>query len=238
MKFTLALTCLWVASLAAQTAPPGSPVTTDGAASSATSNASPSASLANLERLQAAAAQTSADIDHLRIEKWKADAQSKQQARSNADSIQRNLTAALPGLIAAVRAEPQNLAAGFKLYRNLNALHDVLGSLTESTGAFGSRSDYEGLTQQYQTIGSVQRDLGESLERMATSMQLELNQLRTQLLRARQMAAPPPPPKKVVVDDTAPASKPVRKKKTPASSSGAATDQSGSTSGTAATPKS
>ena len=133
--------------------------------------------LPDLDRLQAAASQTTLDLGHLRIDKWKADAESKRQAQANADSVQRNLTSALPGLIDAVRSAPQDLTAEFKLYRNLNALYDVLVSLTEATGAFGPRSDYEALAQQLETIDSVRRNLGDALERLTSSTQSELNQL-------------------------------------------------------------
>ncbi len=94
--------------------------------------------LPDLERLQSAASQATVDLGNLRIDKWKADAESKQQARANVDSLQRNLTSALPGLIDAARLAPQDLSAEFKLYRNLNALYDVFASLTEAAGAFGS----------------------------------------------------------------------------------------------------
>jgi hypothetical protein len=239
MKFAIVLMFLSFVALAAQTTTPGSPLSTPVAGAAAAGDSSMSSFLPDLERLQAAAGQAAADISHLRIDKWKTDGQSKQQAQSNADSIRRNLTTALPALIEAMRAAPQDLASGFKLYRNLNALHDVFGTLTESAGAFGPRSDYEALTQQYQVIASVQHDLGEALERLAASTELELNHLRAEVLRAQQPAAATAPPKKVVVDDTAPVSKTAHKKKKPAvSSSGAASDESGSNSGTGTAPKS
>ncbi len=178
--------------------------------------------LPDLDRLQTAASQTKLDLGHLRIDKWKADPESKRQAQANADSVQRNLTSALPGLIDAVRSAPQDLTAQFKLYRNLNALYDVLISLTESTGAFGPKSDYEALGQQLETIDSVRRDLGDQLEQMTSSTQAELSRLRSQVRTYQQAAATAAaatPPKKVVVDDTEPAKKTVHKKKKPAASS-------------------
>jgi len=183
-------------------------------------SASMTSILPDLDKLQAAAAQLNIEIGHMRIEKWKADGESKRQAQGNADSVQRNLTSALPGMIDSVRSAPQDLNAEFELYRNLNALYDVMGSLTESAGAFGPKADYDALAQQLQVIDSVRRDLGDGLEWLTSSTQLELNQLRTQVRTLQQaVAAPPAPPKKVVVDDTQPAQKTVHKKK-PAPSSG------------------
>ena len=181
---------------------------------------------ADLDHLQTAAAQINADISHMRIEKWKADSGSKQQAQANGESIQRNLTTALPGLIANYRAQPQDLNAGFKLYRNLNALYDVMMSFTESTGAFGPRNDYEALAEQVNVIDTVRRDLADNLEGQTMQTQTEVNQLRQQVRQLQQAAVPPPPPKKTVVDNAEPVKKaPTHKKKT-----------SGSTSGSSATP--
>lgn len=173
----------------------------------------------DLDRLQAAASRATLDLQQLRIDKWKTDGESKRQCEANADSVQRNLSSALPGLIDAVRAAPQDLNAEFKLYRNLNVLYDVFASLTEATGAFGPRGDYEALGQQLETIDSVRRDLGDALEQLTSSTQSELAQLRSQVRTYQQAAAAAAaaPPKKIVVDDTEPPKKKtVHKKKKPA----------------------
>jgi hypothetical protein len=176
--------------------------------------------LSDLDKLQATASQATLDLGRLRIDKWKADGESKRQAQANADSVQRNLTSALPGLIDAVRSAPQDLTAEFKLYRNLNALYDVFGSLTEATGAFGPRGDYEALGQQLEIIDSVRRNLGNVIEQLTSSTQAELGQLRSQIRTYQQAAAAAAsPPKKVLVDDTEPAKKTAHKKKKPAATS-------------------
>jgi hypothetical protein len=187
--------------------------------------------ISNLDRLQSAASQTNIELGHLRIEKWKADAGSKQQAQANADSIQRNLTTALPGLIDNVRSAPQSVDADFKLYRNLNVLYDVLASLTESTGAFGLRSDYDALAQQLSVMDSVRRNLGDELEKLTASTQSELNQLRAQVhTMQQQQSAAATPPKKVIVDDSEAPKKTAHKKK-PAQKSGAQSSSSGTGTG-------
>jgi len=208
-----------------------------GTASSAGSN-SMTYILPDLDRLRSAATQAVTDIGSLRIDKWKTDGETKRQAQNNADSVQRNLTSALPRLIEGVRSAPQDLNAEFKLYRNLNALYDVLGSLTESTGAFGPRSDYDAMAQQLEVIGSVRRDLGDALEQLTASTQSELAQLRSQIKAQQQAAtATATPPKKIVVDDNEPAPKTVRKKKKPvAPDGGSGSGTTGSNSDNAAAP--
>ena len=216
MRFSLLYLFLTCVAAVAQT--PANVPAASARQAPAASSAPMSSVLSDLDRLQSAASQTTLDLGHMRIDKWKVDGESKRQAQANADSVQRNLTSALPGLIDAVRSAPQDLTAEFKLYRNLNALYDVFGSLTEAAGAFGPRSDYEALTQQLETIDSVRRNLGDAIEQLTSSTQSELSQLRSQIRTYQQAAAAAPPPKKVVVDDTEPPKKTVHKKKKPATS--------------------
>ena len=195
-----------------------------------------SALFSNLDRLQSAASQANADIARMHIDKWKADNETKQESQTNAGSLQRNLTSALPVLISAVRTAPQDLTAGFKLYRNLNALYDVLTSFTETAGAFGPKSDYDALAQQLNTIDTARRELGDRLESQTAQTQVELNQLRAQVRTLQQAAVPPPPPKKVVVDNADTGKKPAHKKK-PAADAASEPNSGSSTSSPAATTK-
>jgi hypothetical protein len=209
-----------------------------GPQASPTGSYSMTATLPELDRIESAASQTTAVISRLKIDKWKTDGNSKRQAGANADSIRRNLSSALPGMISAVRSSPQDLTSEFRLYRNLNALYDVLSSLTESTGAFGPKNDYDALAQQLDVFDSARRNLGDSLELLTASMESQLDQLRAQV-RTLQTAAAPAPPKKVVVDENEPAKKgssATRKKKSPAANKPSATDSGANTTGAGSAP--
>lgn len=153
-----------------------------------------------------------ADLTKLRIEKWKMDSNYKKQVLGNTDSVRRNLQSALPELITQLRNAPEDLSATFKLYRNLDALYDVMGSIAESAGAFGSKDEFQALSNDVSAIERNRRSLGQRLENLSASKETELSQLRNQI-KALQ-AAPPPPPKKIVVDDNEP-KKPAPKKKVP-----------------------
>src|ERR1700761_1387545 len=83
-----------------------------------------------LDALEQTARNGVSDISHLRIEKWKADSTSRKNAQSDSDSIQRNMSSALPELIAKVRSAPQDLNANFRLYRNLNVLYEYFVRFT------------------------------------------------------------------------------------------------------------
>src|SRR5512140_2760163 len=91
--------------------------------------------LANtLIQLQQAAQDGNVALGRLRVDKLKTGGDQKQQAQSNVESLQRNLSAALPELLQKERANPQDLSVNFKLYRNLSAVYDVLASVTEAAG--------------------------------------------------------------------------------------------------------
>jgi hypothetical protein len=180
-----------------------------------TQSSSTGASPSDLSNLLSQVDQTSQsaalDIAKLRIEKWKADSGDKQQAQANADSVQRNLTSALPGMTAAVRNAPQDFAATFKLYRNLNALYDVMKTLTEASAAFGSKQDYQTLAPYADAIEGYRRNLADYMEALAASKDAELARLRSQ---NKPVQAAMPSPKRVIIDDNAPSAKKTSKKKT------------------------
>jgi cell division septum initiation protein DivIVA len=135
----------------------------------------------DLDRLQTAVSQAVEVIGRLRIDKWKASSESKNAAQADADSVKRNLTSAMPGMIDAARTAPDDANAEFKLYRNLNALHDVFGSVVDATRLYGQKSDYDAMAQQLRTFDSVRRKLGEGLERLTAETQHNLDQLRSQI---------------------------------------------------------
>jgi TolA-binding protein len=165
-----------------------------------------------LAQLESASKATQVDLAKLRIERWKTDGSSKKQALGNVDSIQRNLQNALPEIIGQLRNSPEDMPATFKLYRNLDALYDVLGSVVEAAGAFGSKDDFQVLSNDLNSFESTRKQIGERLENLAASKEQEIVRLRTDLKTA-QAAIPLVPPKKIVVDDTEPPKKPAVKKK-------------------------
>jgi hypothetical protein len=164
-----------------------------------------------LSQLEQVAQATQLDLAKLRIEKWKTDANTKRGTQADVESVERNLQMALPEIIGQLRASPENIAATFKLYRNLDALYDVFGPVVESAGAFGSKDEYQSMQNDFSALERSRRTLAERMETLASTKEGELTQLRTQV-RELQTAAPAPPPKKVIVDDTEPPKKPPKKK--------------------------
>ena len=163
-----------------------------------------------LAQLKQSAQNIQTDLGKARVEKWKTDSSTKRQTQGNVDSIQRNLESALPEIVTQVSNAPEDLGATFKLYRNLDALYDVFRSVVEAAGAFGSKDDFQSLSNDIAALESVRRSLGERLQNLATAKEGELTRLRGQV-KAMQ-TGPPGPPKKIIVDDTEPPKKPAKKK--------------------------
>lgn len=190
---------------------------TAGAQTPATDTAPPvayaSASELNniLTQVQQTAKNIDSDLGKARVEKWKADSGIKGDILHNVESVRRNLQSALPEMITQLSNAPEDLAASFKLYRNLDALYDVFGQVVEAAGAFGSKDDYQNLSNDMSALQSARRALGDRMQNLAAAKESDLVRLRTQL-KAAQAAVPPPAPKKIVVDDTEPPKKPVKKK--------------------------
>jgi hypothetical protein len=164
-----------------------------------------------LTDLQQTAQSMQAELTKLRIDKWKTDGSTKRQTQGNVDSLKRNLQSALPDLIAQLNAAPEDGAASFKLYRNLDALYDVFGSVVESAGAFGSKDEFQSLSNDMSGLENARRSLGERVQKLTESKEEELKRLRAQVKTLA--AKPPAPPKKTVIDDTDNAKKPPAKKK-------------------------
>lgn len=211
----LASALVWPA--AAQVAPGGSAsASARPVATTAASAASPDTVSPLLAQIQAAGRITTADVSLLTIRRWKASSDARNDAATKAESIQRNLTVALPTIVSQVQNSPNDFAANFKLYRNLDVLYDVLASLTESVGAFGSRGEFDALAGDLDRIDKVRHAVGERLEALASAKDAEIARLQTQLKTVKTAASAQP--KKVIVDDDdkKPAKKTVAKKKPPA----------------------
>ncbi|OLE14260.1 MAG: hypothetical protein AUG89_02715 [Acidobacteria bacterium 13_1_20CM_4_56_7] len=151
------------------------------------------------------------DLSHLRIEKWKTDSGTKHQTESDVQSVQRNLQSALPGMLNDLKNSPESTPVTFRVYRNLDALYDVMNSLVESAGAFGSKDEFQSLNKELGSLEESRRAFANRMDKIANAKETEIGQLRAALQTARAEI----PPKKTVVDDTQPPTtkKPAKRKK-------------------------
>jgi hypothetical protein len=173
-----------------------------------------------MEALRPALANVQTAVANLNIPRWKASAATRAAAQQDVASIQRDLADTLPGLITQAEAPPTNgqaaLLPSFALFRNLDALYDVLLRVTENASFAGSGADAANLENARVGLEAGRAKLGTWLLQSIGAQDAQVAHL---------LAAPPPPPaapaapSKVIVDDgpTAPPvnPKPRKKKSTP-----------------------
>jgi hypothetical protein len=148
----------------------------------------------------------------LNVARWKVPGQTRTNVEADLGSIQRDLNETLPNLLSqAESAPPGSLLPAFAVFRNLDALYDVLLRITE-TAAFGNSSaDAASLEEARAGLEDARAKLGTWLMQSIGAQDAEMVRLKT--------APPPPPaavaPTKTVIDDGPTPAKPRRKKQTP-----------------------
>jgi hypothetical protein len=150
------------------------------------------------------------------VHRWKVPGDVKDQTASDIQSIQRDIDGSLPGLISQAQASPSAVGPSFAVFRNIDALYDVLLRVTETATLAGSEQEANHLESARADLQTRRRQLGDALLSSATAQDATVTQLRASLDAARQSANPAATagPKKVVVDDgPAGATKPAHKKK-------------------------
>lgn len=206
-RYLLLVSCVALVPLSGQAAASQAPAS-QGTAMSA--SAAPDLALSELlVQVQATAQKSDQDVARLRIDKWKADSASKQQAQVTANSIRRNLMNAVPDLLQRVQASPGSLNANFRLYRNLNVLYETFSALADSASAFSSSDQYQPLSSDLNLLDQLRRQIAERVDLLAGNNDAELARLRARLGNAKNGAKPGST--KVVVDDDQP--KPKKKLK-------------------------
>ncbi len=124
-----------------------------------------------IAQIQRAAIATNGDLGKLRIEKWKTDSDQKEQLQKMADSIQRNVTYAIPGLINDVESSRGSMSATFKLYHNITIVYEYLTSLTDAAGALGKKEEYEPLASDAAALDAARQNLSMYIEQTASQIE-------------------------------------------------------------------
>ena len=169
-------------------------------------------------QVQQATSSASMNIGKLRIEKWKTDSGQKQQLQQIADSLQKNIANAMPGLINDVSGSKGSALASFKLYHNLNVLYEFLSGLADAAGSLGKREEYEPLAADAAAIDTARQNLSSYIEQTMGKLESANHPLAgTTPAQSHQAGTVVPGRKVVVIDDTDPAppkkrAKPTKKK--------------------------
>ncbi len=152
----------------------------------------------------------------LNVSRWKAPGDVRGQTQSDIDSIQRDLNGTLPDLLAKAKAANSSVAPSFAVFRNVDALYDVMLRVTETATLAGAQRDAAQLEQSRAMLEHARAQLGSALLQQSQAQDAEVVQLRATAAAAAaavQQAAP----KKTVVDDgpVTTKAKPRRKRPTP-----------------------
>lgn len=164
----------------------------------------------SLQQLNGSLAGLQQTLSNLTIAKWKAPGGIRQTTQSDVDSMQRDLTNTLPSLITQAKASPTQLAPVFSVYRNVDALYDVLLRVSETAQIAGATNDGRALEEQRSALESSRTQLGTALLQSAQTQDSEVTRLRA----AASTPPPPTPAAKTVVDDGPPARGKVTPKRT------------------------
>lgn len=149
-----------------------------------------------LQQVSIASAHLRRALDSINVPKWKAPGDVRQTTVSDVDSMQRDVTDTLPNLINTALADPAKISPAFSVYRNVDALYDVLLRVSETAQLAGS-NDARLLEEQRAALEDARTQLGAALVQSTQTQDAEVVHLRA----AAVAAPPPPPPAKTVVDD-------------------------------------
>lgn len=147
-------------------------------------------------------------IDTINVPKWKAPGDVRRTTASDVDSMRSDVTDTLPALLNTALGDPSKVSPAFSVYRNVDALYDVLLRVSETAQLAGASGDASLLEDQRAALENSRTQLGAALLQSAQSQEAEIVRLRS----AATPVAPPPPPTKTVIDD-GPAAKPRAKKR-------------------------
>jgi hypothetical protein len=176
----------------------------------APASVTPAAAIAGLRPVLG---QIGAAMEDLRISRWKAPQELRSSSQEDVTSIQRDLSATLPPLLdqaQAANSASAPLAPSFAVFRNIDALYDVLLRVTEMATLAGSAADAAHLEDARAALEQARSQLANSLLASVSSQDAELARLRA---RSVEVAKPPPPaPPTTVIDDGAAPAKPHKKK--------------------------
>jgi len=183
------------------------------------------------EMLRPALAQVQQTLDGLRLDKWKGAAGMREETDANIKSIRGDLETTLPALLTTADAAPQTPSKVLPVFRNVDALYDVLLRVVETGSLCAPRPQSAALGQAMTSLEGARRALGEHLQNVVVAQEQKLADAQA-ALRARPVPATVAMPAEVVrVTPTAPHAAKPRKPKAKV-----VPNPAGSTPGKAATP--
>jgi len=153
--------------------------------------------------LQPALANVQGTTAALNIPKWKASRGVRQATQSDVDSIQRDLGSTLPGLMAQADAAPGSVPPTFAVYRNLDALYDVLLRVSQTADLSAPSREAVALASSLRRLEAARSALADSILNTSRGHEEKIISLEAAIRTAR--TAPAEREKKEIVIDDGPA---------------------------------
>jgi hypothetical protein len=209
-SFPALLFILFLATGFSAVAQPGVP------APAADNSAPPAAGLTPSAIVQPVIANVQRTIGDLNIARWKAPNEVRGATQQNASSVQRDVVETLPGLLTQADATLDSVPPSFAVYRNLDALYDVLLRIYETAMLAAPQSEVDELSATLQRVEAARSQLGNAILETSKQHEADIVKLQAAVKAATATAQAAPPAKSNVVDD-GPAAAPAvtHKKKKP-----------------------
>jgi len=166
--------------------------------------------------LGSAISQVGTTISSLSISRWKAPGDVKSATQQNTDSIDRDIHNTLPALLTEADAAPASVSAVFPVYRNIDALYDVLLRVSETANLAASPNEAASIDSALHQLESARKNLGDTILANAKNHEAEMVKMRATIAQYAAAAQPPAPAKPTVVNDGPKPSTATKKKKKPA----------------------
>ena len=137
-------------------------------------------------------------LGQLTIDGWKASAAIRSEADENLRSVQHDLQATLPSLLAAADAAPDSTTKTMPVFRNVDALYDVMLRLDAAGRLAAPKDQISALDQALSSLSNARSALGDQVQANAEAQEAHVVRLQA-ALKAIPPPAPPPPPAAPVV---------------------------------------
>lgn len=140
---------------------------------------------------------TTANLD---ISRWRTSRGVREAVQQDVDSIQRDLTKTLPGLLAPADASPESIPQSFAVYRNVDALYDVLLRVSEVADFAAPDEEAETITASLQQLHASRDTLGDAILRVSQQHEAQMREFEA-AMRAAKTEQAAPRKETIIIDD-------------------------------------
>jgi hypothetical protein len=133
-------------------------------------------------------------LGEMSVDKWKASPAMRTEADGNLRSVQRDLASTLPSLLTVADAAPDSAAKIMPVYRNVDALYDVMLRLDAAGRLAAPGNQVSAIDQALASLGDARRALGDQVQANAEGQETRVIHLQAALKAVPPPAPPPPPP--------------------------------------------